>query len=78
MTDKTNDEVADKPLSGMQKVCKLYGSIRTTDNDGVTKTWVWDHVANKAVLESAMPFGSDRHAASERAKWDEIANPKFR
>lgn len=66
-------DTQEKPrLSGLQKVCKLYGSIQTTDNDGVTKTLVWDHVAGKAVVESEMPVGSERHRASEKAKWAEI------
>ncbi len=66
-------DIQEKPrLSGLQKVCKFYGSIQTTDNDGVTKTWIWDHIAGKAVLQSEMPVGSERHKASEKAKWAEI------
>lgn len=49
--------------AGLQRVCKTYGSMVIQG-----KKYVWDYVADKAVPESEMPFGSDRHAASERAR----------
>jgi hypothetical protein len=49
--------------SGLQRICRGLGAIVI---DG--KKFVWDYVADKAVPEADMPFGSKRHAASERAR----------
>ena len=51
-------------MSGLARIVKLYGGMTVSG-----KKYVWDYVADKAVLESEMPFGSDRHKASEKAKY---------
>jgi hypothetical protein len=38
--------------------------------------YVWDYVADEPVLESEMPFGSERHKLSERAHWTPPEPPK--
>lgn len=53
-----------KPLTGLQRLCRLYGEVRT---DGVL--WRWDYANEVPVRASEMPLGSARHAASERARW---------
>lgn len=48
---------------GFQRIAKLYGSIVI-----LGEKFVWDYVADEAVPESEMKFGSERHAASERKR----------
>lgn len=54
-------------MSGLQRICKLYGSMVIQG-----RTWLWDYVADEAVPENEMPFGSERHKASERARWQQV------
>jgi hypothetical protein len=54
-----------KPLSGLQKVAKLYGGLTANG-----KRCVWDYASDEAVPEAEMKPGSERWKASERAKWD--------
>jgi hypothetical protein len=56
-------------MAGLSRICKQFGSITTRDQSGNSFTWVWDYVADKAVPETDMPFGSDRWKASERKKY---------
>lgn len=56
-------------MAGLARICKLYGAMSVTGVDGKTIRYVWDYAADKAVPESDMPMGSDRHKLSERAKW---------
>lgn len=44
-------------------LCKLYGAMQC----GGTR-YVWDYVADEPVDEKEMPFGSERHKASEIRK----------
>jgi hypothetical protein len=55
-------------LHGLQKVCKLYGSLSLTENGRTTK-YVWDYFNDVAVPQSEMLPLSGRHKQSERAKW---------
>jgi hypothetical protein len=55
-------------MSGLQRMCKMYGGMTVTGN-GKTIRYVWDYANDEPVLEDEMPFGSDRHKASERARW---------
>lgn len=48
---------------GFQRIAKALGGITING-----ERFVWDYVADKAVPEAEMPFGSARHAASERAR----------
>ena len=50
-------------MSGLRRIAKLYGGIVLGG-----KKYAWDYARDEAVPEAEMPFGSDRHRASERAK----------
>lgn len=53
-----------KYLSGLQRICKLYGRLQVGDT-----MMVWDYAKDEAVPESGMKPGSERWKASEKAKW---------
>jgi hypothetical protein len=63
-------------MGGLNKVAKIYGGMTTVDQNGKRTELVWDHVADKAVPEAEMKFGSDRWKASERKKWGDIRAQK--
>ena len=54
-------------LSGLQRLCKLYGRMKCGDT-----MMVWDYAANKALPESQMKIGSERWKSSERTKYSEL------
>lgn len=56
-------------MAGLNRLCKLYGGLTAKGADGKEVRYVYDYAADKAVLDTEMPFGSARHAASERAKY---------
>ena len=56
-------------MSGLRHICKLYGAMSVVSHDGQKIKYVWDYAADKPVDEKDMPFGSERHKLSERAKW---------
>jgi hypothetical protein len=56
-------------MSGLRRICKAYGGMTVTGNDGKTIKYVWDYAADAPVPESEMPFGSERHKLSEKARW---------
>lgn len=56
-------------MAGLRKICKLYGKMTVKSKDGKEVRYVWDYAADEPVQEHEMPPGSERHAASERAKW---------
>lgn len=60
-------------MAGLRNVCKLLGAMTVKGADGKEVRYVWDYLNDKPVEESQMPFGSERHAMSERAKW--LINP---
>lgn len=53
-------------LTGLQRLCKAFGSMQMGDT-----LMVWDYVKDVAVTEKEMPYGSKRWKASERAKYKE-------
>lgn len=53
-------------MSGLRRLCKLYGSMQI---QGVM--WVWDYANDKPVKKSEMTH--EQWCASERAKWEEVA-----
>jgi hypothetical protein len=55
-------------MSGLRRICKAYGGM-TVSGRGVTIKYVWDYVADEPVPESEVPFGSERHKLSERARY---------
>lgn len=62
---EVNDNNDKSRLSGLQRICKLYGRMIVCG-----KALVWDYANNKAVPESEMKPGSPGWAASERAKYE--------
>lgn len=56
-------------MSGLLRICRLYGAMRVTDRYGQSARYVYDYAADEAVPESEMPFGGERWKRSERAKW---------
>lgn len=55
-------------MSGLRRICKLYGGMTVNTRAGTIR-YVWDYAKDEPVTEREMPFGSDRHKASERARW---------
>jgi len=39
-------------MSGLDKICKKYGSIKVTDSAGKKAIWVWDYVNDVPMLKS--------------------------
>ena len=58
-----------KKLRGLEKLCKLYGSIKAG-----SIVYVWDYAADEPVTEAEMKPGGERWMSSERAKWMSMAN----
>lgn len=58
--------------AGLRRVLKLTGGM-SVSSGGTTVEYVWDYAADKPALKADMPFGSERHKLSERAKW--LQNP---
>lgn len=56
-------------MGGLRRICKLLGSMTAIDAAGKKVEYVWDYVADKPVTKAEMPFGSERHKLSERAKY---------
>ena len=51
-------------MGGIRKICKMYGGMKIQGKD-----YVWDYANDEPVPASEMPFGSERHAESEKARW---------
>lgn len=56
-------------MSGLRRICKALGGMTVTGNNGMTIRYVWDYAKDEPVPEDEMPFGSERHRGSERARW---------
>lgn len=65
-------------MSGLSLICKKYGGMVTTDNDGVQTKWLYDYAADKAVKADEMPHGSERWKQSQHAKWEAAEVQKLR
>jgi hypothetical protein len=59
-------------MAGLARILKMYGSMKVVGNDGARVTWVWDYARDEPCHDTEMPFGSERHKASERAKYTAI------
>ena len=59
--------MSDKKLTGLQKLCKMYGKVKF---DGVV--WVWDYHNDEPKLQSEM--SKEDFALSEKAKWTKLRN----
>jgi len=60
-------------MGGLAKICKMMGGMNVSA-EGQTVSYVWDYVADKAVLADEMPPGSERWAASEKKRWDAVGD----
>lgn len=54
-------------MGGIARICKMYGSIKVTDEKGNKVTWLYDYVNDKPRLKDDMT--PDEIKASEKAKW---------
>ena len=54
-------------MSGLEKICKMYGSMEVSDANSNKVTWVWDYVNDKPRLKTEMT--NEEITASEKAKW---------
>lgn len=54
-------------MSGLAKICKLYGSLKVKQN-GKTVVWLYDYVNDKPRLKSEMTEQEIKE--SEKAKWN--------
>jgi len=59
--------MSDKKLTGLQKLCKMYGKVKF---DGVV--WVWDYRTDEPKLQSEM--SKEDFTRSEKAKWTKLKN----
>lgn len=59
-------------MAGLQRICKMFGGLNAVDKNGNRVEYVWDYVADIAVLKSEMPEGSERWQASERKKYADL------
>ena len=57
-------------MSGLADICKIYGSMKVTDENGKSVIWVWDYKNNRARLKHEMT--KEEIAESERVKWQQI------
>jgi hypothetical protein len=63
-------------MSGLRRLCKLFGGMVAKGADGTTIKYVWDYAKDEPVTEDQMPPGSERHAASERARFAQMVESK--
>lgn len=54
-------------MSGLAKICKIYGSIDVKDHYGNKVIWLYDYANDRPRLKSEMT--KEEIAASEKAKW---------
>lgn len=57
-------------MSGLAKLCKLYGSMEVQGKDGKKVTWLWDYVNDIPRLKTEL--SKEEIAASEKAKWEQV------
>lgn len=55
-------------MAGLRNMCRMYGAMTVTGNDGKTINYVWDYAADEPIDKKKMPMGSERWKASEVAK----------
>ena len=59
-------------MGGLARICKMYGSLKATDNNGKTVEWYYDYVQDKPRIRSEMTH--EEWCASERIRWGEAAS----
>ena len=55
-------------MAGLRNICRAYGGMKVTGNNGTTINYVWDYVADEPMPDTEMPVGSRRSKASQRRK----------
>ena len=50
----TTKHTNNNTMAGLAKICKMYGSIEVTDEDGKKITWLWDYANDKPRLKTEM------------------------
>jgi len=58
-------------MTGLQRICKLYGRMKCGDT-----IVVWDYAKDVAVTERTMKRNKKRFAASEKARWAKVRQPE--
>ncbi len=61
-------------MSGLARICKMYGSIEVKDDKGKKVVWLYDYALDKPRLKSEMT--KQEIMASEKAKWEGIKAQK--
>jgi hypothetical protein len=54
-------------MAGLARICKMYGSIEVSDENGKKVIWLWDYVNDKPRLKKEMT--KEEIMASEKAKF---------
>lgn len=54
-------------MSGLARICKMYGSMEVIDEKGNKEIWVWDYVNDRPRLKNEMT--KEEKMASEKEKW---------
>lgn len=57
-------------MSGLARICKMYGSMEVSDANGKKVTWLWDYANDKPRLKTEMT--KEEIIESEKAKWNNI------
>jgi len=57
-------------MAGLARLCKMYGSLKVTGQDGKSVLWVWDYANNKPRIKKEMT--KEEIVESEKAKWMQI------
>jgi hypothetical protein len=57
-------------MTGLAMICKMYGQMIVTDENGKKVIWVWDYANDKPRLKHEMT--KEELAASERAKYTQL------
>jgi hypothetical protein len=57
-------------MTGIQKICRMYGRMKLKGPNGEDEMWLWDYVNEKARPEKEMT--KEEIAASEKAKWMQV------
>ena len=60
---------------GFQKILKIYGEMKATDNKGNSISYVWDYANDKARIKGEMT--KEEIAASEKAKWMQLRKQAY-
>lgn len=58
-------------LTGLQKVCRIYGRMKCGDT-----MMAWDYVNEVAIPEKELRANKERWAASERKRFEELKSAK--